>query len=116
MVRVSIMQATSAHFQPGLDVDFLTEVAQMLKTLGHPDRLRIVEFLENGSASVTEIHESLGIPQAVASQHLRQMFHLDILESSREGRRVIYSIANPLVNNMLHCLEESQRQHRQVVA
>jgi len=50
----------------------------------------------------------VGLTQAVTSQHLRQMYHLGILRSTREGQNVIYSMGSPLVLRMLHCLEETQ--------
>jgi DNA-binding transcriptional ArsR family regulator len=47
------------------------DTAHVLRCLGHPLRLRILDVLEKGGeATVTEIYEALGVEQAVASQHL----------------------------------------------
>ncbi len=91
-----------------LDAEFVQDVSKVIKTLGHPDRLRIVELLKIEDLKVKDIQERLGLSQAVTSQHLRQMYHLGILRSTREGQNVIYSIGSPLVTKMLHCLEETQ--------
>ena len=91
-----------------LDVNFVKDVSKVIKCLGHPDRLRIVELLRSTPTKVKDIQAMVGLTQAVTSQHLRQMYHLGILRSTREGQNVIYSMGSPLVLRMLHCLEETQ--------
>jgi len=91
-----------------LDVNFVKDVSKVIKCLGHPDRLRIVELLQSTPMKVKDIQAMVGLTQAVTSQHLRQMYHLGILRSTREGQNVIYSMGSPLVLRMLHCLEETQ--------
>ena len=91
-----------------LDVNFVKDVSKVIKCLGHPDRLRIVELLRSTPMKVKDIQAMVGLTQAVTSQHLRQMYHLGILRSTREGQNVIYSMGSPLVHRMLHCLEETQ--------
>jgi DNA-binding transcriptional ArsR family regulator len=97
-----------APLEPTLNAEFVQDVSKVIKTLGHPDRLRIVELLKIEEMKVKDIQERLNLSQAVTSQHLRQMFHLGILRSTRDGQNVIYSIGSPLVMKMLHCLEETQ--------
>ncbi len=97
--------------ESALDVDFVKDVSKVIKTLGHPDRLRIVELLKFEDLKVKEIQERLGLTQAVTSQHLRQMYHLGIVRSKRIGQSVAYSIGSPLVTKMLHCLEETQKMY-----
>ncbi|MEJ2539927.1 MAG: metalloregulator ArsR/SmtB family transcription factor, partial [Gemmatimonadota bacterium] len=54
--------------------------ARMLKCLGHPVRLRILDLLEKkGECTVTEVHEGLDLEQAVCSQHLNLMRDKGIL-------------------------------------
>jgi DNA-binding transcriptional ArsR family regulator len=96
------------EFQTVLDATFVQDVSKVIKCLGHPDRLRIVELLRNTPLKVKEIQTTVGLSPAVTSQHLRQMYHLGILRSEREGQSVIYSIGSPLVDKMLNCLEETQ--------
>jgi len=97
-----------APFESSLDAEFVQDVSKVIKTLGHPDRLRIVELLKIEDMKVKDIQEQLNLTQAVTSQHLRQMYHLGILRSTRDGQNVIYSIGSPLVTKMLDCLEETQ--------
>lgn len=70
----------------------LHDKALMLKTLGHPVRLRIVAGLAGRCACVKDIWECLGLPQAVVSQHLKVLKRNGVLEARREGARVCYSL------------------------
>lgn len=87
------------------DVD---NTARVLKCLGHPLRLRILDVLEHkGEATVTEVHEALEIEQAVASQHLTTMRDKGILVSRKEGVHVIYRIGDDRALKVLSCVRES---------
>lgn len=87
------------------DVD---NTARVLKCLGHPLRLRILDLLEHtGEATVTEIHEALDIEQAVASQHLITMRDKGILDHRKEGVHVLYKIGDERALKVLSCVRES---------
>jgi len=53
--------------------DHLNRAAEVIRLLGHAERLKILEVLERGEASVTDIQEALDLPQAIVSQHLAKM-------------------------------------------
>tara|TARA_X000000950_G_C13607815_1_gene534071 strand:+ start:36 stop:332 length:297 start_codon:yes stop_codon:yes gene_type:complete len=75
--------------------DLLT-AASMLKVLGHPIRICIIELLEsNDRMSVTEIFKALNIEQAIASHHLNTLKNKRILKSERVGRNTYYSVSSP---------------------
>lgn len=93
-----------------LDPAFVAEVAGIIRTMGHPDRLRIVELLRGQELRVGEIQTAVGLSQAATSQHLRQMYHQGILSSRRNGRSVLYTVDSPLIGKMLTCLTETQRE------
>jgi DNA-binding transcriptional ArsR family regulator len=91
-----------------LETEGVENTARVLKCLGHPLRLRILDLLERkGEATVTEVHEGLGIEQAVASQHLTTMRDKGILESRKEGVHVIYRIGDSRALKVLACVRES---------
>ena len=46
--------------------------ARILKTLGHPDRIKIVEFLEDGEKTVGQIQREFNLLQPVTSRHTQQ--------------------------------------------
>ena len=95
-----------------LDDDFLKEVSTIIKTMGHPDRLRIGELVRVNEHSVKDIQQALGLSQPVTSQHLRRMYHQGILTSRREGHRVLYAVDSPLIEKILECLKETQAEVR----
>ena len=83
-------------------IDF---AADMLKCVGHPARLRIVEFLEsNGEAAVSQIQEELELPQPVVSQHLTKMKALGLLRARRSQGMVFYCVALPQLLKLLDCI------------
>lgn len=90
-----------------IDQGRIERAAEILKTVAHPLRLRIVEFLESGEKSVNELRDLLGVTQPLTSQHLTQMRMRGVLGSRREGTLVYYSIANPDVVKVIHCIRRS---------
>lgn len=93
-----------------LKPEFLDEVCQIVKILGHPVRIKIIEHLENGPATVGQLQQTISLSQPVTSQHLRLMKDKGILSSQRDGNMIRYSIANPISLSFLNCLRNSQSQ------
>ena len=91
-----------------LNSEDLHTAASMLKVLGHPIRISIIELLDDASKmSVTEIFKALKIEQAIASHHLNTLKNKRILISERVGKNTYYSVSNPnlisAVNNVRAC-------------
>lgn len=86
----------------------LTRAAEVLKAVSHPARLRIIELLERGERSVTEIQDHLGITQSLTSQHLCNMKVRGVLKSRKNGNMVYYSVRNPDVVKVIHCIRKSE--------
>ncbi len=82
----------------------LEDTALLLRTLGHPVRLRIAAGLVDRCACVREIWECLEMPQAVVSQHLKVMREGGILEARRDGARVCYSLKSPALADLVRRL------------
>jgi ArsR family transcriptional regulator len=87
-----------------IEQERIERAAEVLKTVAHPVRLRIVELLEGGERNVTELKELLGVTQPLTSQHLSQMRMRGVLGSRRDGSQVYYAIANPDVVKVIHCI------------
>jgi len=90
----------------GIDPEALSRAADTIKLLGHPERLKIVEILESGEATVSEIQEELGMPQAIVSQHLAKMRGHGIVAAERDGVHVYYSVMEPKVRHILECIRK----------
>ena len=82
-----------------------TQAAECLRTLAHPVRLRIVQLLLHGRYTVGELAKDCGIPDNVASEHLRLMQRCGFFTSEREGRKVFYQVAEPHLVNIMDCIE-----------
>ena len=81
------------------------DAARVLKCIGHPVRLRIIELLDNGGEkTVTEIREAIGLEQAAASQHLNLMRDKRILTARRDGVNVYYDLIDEKVVRVIDCL------------
>lgn len=90
-----------------LDFKAVQQAARVLKCIGHPVRLQIIDLLEReGEQTVTQIYEALELEQAVASQHLNLMRDKGILASRREGVHVFYRIHDPRVTRVIECVHE----------
>lgn len=94
------------------DEDAAGMVAGMLKALGHPHRLRIVDLLCCGEHHVTGMVDVLGLPQAIVSQQLRILRMQRLVRPRRDGGFVWYSLAEPRLRELLQCLSGCPSTHR----
>ncbi len=103
------MNTRSCPSPAEIPVETLRLMADTLRLIAHPHRLRIIEMLEAaGTAPVHEITVRLGLPQAATSQHLNQMRRRHLLHAERRGKEVWYSIADPRSLTILNCIRKKQ--------
>ena len=60
-------------------------IATYLKTLGHPDRLRILALLSHGELTVSELVQILDLSQPRVTQYIKSLEKVGIVERLREG-------------------------------
>lgn len=90
-----------------LDIDALSEAAECLRILAHPNRLQIVQMLLSGQMySVNEIAEACGLAQPTTSDHLRLMQRCGFLGSTRDGRTVYYQVVEPHLKDIMSCIQK----------
>ena len=88
-----------------IDAELLQERAEMLKAMAHPTRIAMIEMLyEDKELTVTEIHKSLEIEQAVASNHLSILKNKNILKCRRDGKKMLYSIKLDNIHSVVQCM------------
>ena len=75
----------------------LDSVARRFRALGEPQRLRILQMLENVSKNVSDVAEGLGASQPNVSRHLRALFEAGPITRRRSGTSTVYSVLDPLV-------------------
>jgi DNA-binding transcriptional ArsR family regulator len=82
----------SEHF-----TDHQNELANVLKALGHPARVAIVEYLiQHKQCICGDIVNKLPLSQATISQHLRELKQVGIIQGNIEGNSICYCL-NPQV-------------------
>ena len=79
--------------------------ADFFKTLGHPVRIKILHLLKGGELCVCEMIDKIDIEQSNLSQHLGMLKRQGIIDSRKDGQRVIYWIVYPQVLELLEIVE-----------
>jgi ArsR family transcriptional regulator len=68
-------------------------LAEIALALGHANRLELLEHLGQGERSVEELAKRAGLTFANASRHLRILRRASVVETRRDGKRIIYRLA-----------------------
>lgn len=89
---------------PRIPSDYLARSADVIKCLGHPLRLRLLEALESGERTVSELQEYAGVSQATVSQQLGILRGRGVVDFRRDGIYVYYWITEPKVAHILACI------------
>lgn len=79
-------------------------LAEMLKGLAHPLRLRIISALCESPMNVTELHTRLGVKQNLVSQHLSTLRLLGLVRVERVGSVGNYMLREEQLRDLLGCL------------
>lgn len=100
-----LAQAFDDFLMPAGDVPGAPDqAARFLKSLAHRDRLKILCSLAEQERSAGEIEAAVGGSQSAVSQHLARLREDGILSARRDGRRIVYSIADPTVLGVIEVL------------
>jgi len=93
--------------------------AEIVKAIGHPVRIAIVNFLKDGEQCVCDIAEQVGAERSNVSRHLSVMVAAGVLGHRKEGLKVIYRLRTPCVLEFLscatRCLKEQARESRRLL-
>ncbi|RTL32436.1 MAG: ArsR family transcriptional regulator [Burkholderiales bacterium] len=91
-----------------LDPDLLRhaagEAVAALKALGNPERLLLLCRLSQGELSVGELEAALDIHQPTLSQQLGVLRREGMVQTRRDGKNVIYRIADERLLTLLQTL------------
>lgn len=69
------------------------KLAKMLKALGHPARIAILQHIIKADACICgDLVNELGLAQATISQHLKELKNVGIIQGTIEGTSVCYCI------------------------
>ena len=99
------MPSKHQEFDPAGLAARATEMAAILKVLGHDGRLAILCHLASGPKSVNELEVQLSSRQPAVSQHLARLRLEGLITARREGTTMFYSILDPKVHDLLRLLD-----------
>lgn len=80
--------------------------AEVVKSIAHPLRIAVVDFLKDGEQCVCDIAEYVGAERSNVSRHLSVMVNSGVLESRKDGLKVIYRLKTPCVLNFISCVTD----------
>jgi len=83
-----------------------SEFAAVARALGHAHRLELIEHLAQGERAVEPLAQRTGLSIANASQHLQQLRRAGLVASRRDGRHVIYRLADETVLTLFSSLRQ----------
>ena len=94
----------------------VTDLTDIFRLLGEPNRLRLVLACLETPQTVGALVDTLGLSQTLVSHHLRLLRTAHILRGDREGRQVRYAIddahVRDVVRNMIaHLTEPHEHAH-----
>lgn len=81
--------------------DLLYDLADLYKVFGDSTRIKIMYLLHNSEMCVCDIADVLGMNQSAISHQLRVLKQNKLVKNRREGKSVIYSLADDHVKSIL---------------
>ncbi|MED2737167.1 metalloregulator ArsR/SmtB family transcription factor [Bacillus toyonensis] len=87
-----------------ISIETYEEKAEMLKLMGHPVRLKMLQGLINGPKNVSTIQSELDLPQSTISQHLGKLKSAKIVSSDRKGLEIFYQVRSADVKSLVDVL------------
>ncbi|WP_294819103.1 metalloregulator ArsR/SmtB family transcription factor [uncultured Flavobacterium sp.] len=87
--------------QSEIFTDELLDRALLFRTLGHPARIAILEYILKSKGCVpNKLSESLDIPQPTVSQHLKALKSVGLILRQLEGKEVSYRANHATCKNV----------------
>lgn len=93
------------------------QVAKMGKVFANPKRLELIELLCQSAKTVETLADQASISMKLASSHLRELREAQVVETERQGKNIIYRLADKSVADAwvhLHLLAESRLKGLQI--
>lgn len=77
-----------------MSAEAVSLVAARFKILSEPLRLQILQYLENGESSVTNVSKAVNSTQPNVSKHLKMLQDEGLVSKRQEGNTVFYKISD----------------------
>lgn len=99
------MNSNIARIQDAINrnSELFEELASLYKIFGDSSRVKILVALTQSEMCVGEISEFLSITQSAVSHQLRILKTSNLVKSRRDGKNVIYSLADEHIKHIIDC-------------
>ena len=84
--------------------------SEIIKAIAHPLRIAIIDFLQAGPQCVCDIASHVRSERSNVSRHLSVMVSAGILDSRKDGLKVIYSLKTPCILSFFSCVTKCLQQ------
>jgi len=81
--------------------EILEQIAELFKGFCDPTRVRILSLLQQREQCVSEIAEAVELSQSAISHQLRLLKQMHLIKFRREGKNILYSLADDHVRTIL---------------
>ena len=81
--------------------EIIDYIADLFKGFSDPTRVHILYLLAQGEKCVSDIAEGVQISQSAISHQLRMLKQMHLIKFRREGKNVLYSLADDHVKTIL---------------
>lgn len=89
----------------------LDELSGFFRLLSEPARLQLLCRLKQGGAmDVASLIEATGFSQSHISRQLGQLQRAGLVSCERDGTRLIYTVADPLVEDLCNLVQRRLKQ------
>ncbi|MBD2757204.1 ArsR/SmtB family transcription factor [Spirosoma validum] len=96
------MAASSPNLSTLANEQSFDQAAELLKTLAHPLRIRIILLLtKKRSMNVSSLQRRLKVDQTILSYQLIRMRDRGLLDSTRQGKEIYYSLVDSALSEIM---------------
>ena len=81
--------------------EILDQIAELFKGFADPTRVHILSLLARSELCVTDIAEAVELSQSAISHQLRMLQQMHLIKYRREGKNLLYSLADDHVKTIL---------------
>ena len=78
--------------------------AKIIKAMGHPVRLMMIEFLKKRECSFSDIFDLFKLDKSTVSKHLLVLKEAGIVSSKKDGADMVYKLEVPCVTDFFSCV------------
>ncbi len=80
--------------------------SRVCQALADPKRILLLYLLSSGAKCVSELVDSLGVPQSTVSRHLAVLRERDLVQTERQGTSIYYTLADHRIIDALDLMRQ----------